>query len=132
MGGRRERVHPGAFLSIGITLPPLPEQRRIVDLIGALDEHIAALRLEEAEVSQALTAGCLEWTTPGGFGDSVLLADVCDVLDRHRVPLSEAERASRLGDVPYYGANGQVGWMDAALFDEPLVLLWEDGGPLTE
>jgi len=29
--------------------------------------------------------------------------------------------------VPYYGAAGQVGWIDEPLFDEPLVLLGEDG-----
>jgi len=28
--------------------------------------------------------------------------------------------------VPYYGANGQVGWIDIPLFDEPLVLVVED------
>ena len=34
---------------------------------------------------------------------------------------------SASADVPYYGATGQVGWIDQALFDEPLVLLGEDG-----
>jgi type I restriction enzyme S subunit len=29
---------------------------------------------------------------------------------------------------PYYGANGQVGWIDGYIFDEPLILLAEDGG----
>ena len=28
---------------------------------------------------------------------------------------------------PYYGATGQVGWIDDYLFDEPLILLAEDG-----
>ncbi len=30
--------------------------------------------------------------------------------------------------MPYYGANGQQGLIDRALFDEPLILLAEDGG----
>jgi len=29
---------------------------------------------------------------------------------------------------PYYGANGQAGWIDDYLFVEPLILLAEDGG----
>jgi len=29
--------------------------------------------------------------------------------------------------VPYYGASGQVGWIDKPLFNEPLLLLGEDG-----
>jgi type I restriction enzyme S subunit len=42
------------------------------------------------------------------------------------------ERESRQGGVPYYGATGQVGWIDEALFDEELVLLGEDGAPFLD
>lgn len=55
------------------------------------------------------------------------LGALVDVLDSRRVPLSAQERALRPGDVPYYGATGQVGWIDEALFDESLILLGEDG-----
>jgi len=34
----------------------------------------------------------------------------------------------RAGAVPYYGANGLQGWIDRPLFNEPLILLAEDGG----
>lgn len=57
------------------------------------------------------------------------LVDVIDILDRRRVPINAKERATRQGDVPYYGATGQVGWIDDYLFDEELVLLGEDGAP---
>ncbi|MEU6404140.1 restriction endonuclease subunit S [Streptomyces sp. NPDC046985] len=55
------------------------------------------------------------------------LAEVVDVLDSLRVPVSAKERASRHGDVPYYGAAGQVGWIDEKIFNEDLILLGEDG-----
>lgn len=55
------------------------------------------------------------------------LVDVVDILDSRRLPLNAKERANRLGDIPYYGATGQVGWIDAAIYDEPLILLGEDG-----
>ncbi|MFB6590368.1 restriction endonuclease subunit S [Streptomyces diastaticus] len=55
------------------------------------------------------------------------LGDIVDVLDSHRIPVSSKERATRVGDVPYYGATGRVGCIDEALFDEDLVLLGEDG-----
>lgn len=55
------------------------------------------------------------------------LGDLVDVLDSKRVPVSARQRADRIGNVPYYGATGQVGWIDTALFSEPLVLLGEDG-----
>jgi type I restriction enzyme S subunit len=37
-----------------------------------------------------------------------------------------------LGDIPYWGANSIVGYVDEALFDEDLVLLGEDGAPFFE
>ncbi|MHB1320562.1 MAG: restriction endonuclease subunit S [Acidithiobacillus ferrivorans] len=56
------------------------------------------------------------------------LTDVVDILDNLRVPINGAERMGRAGTVPYYGANGFQGWIDRPLFDEPLILLAEDGG----
>ncbi len=56
------------------------------------------------------------------------LADVVDILDNLRVPINGAERMGRAGTVPYYGANGFQGWIDRPLFNEPLILLAEDGG----
>ncbi len=55
------------------------------------------------------------------------LGELVDVLDNKRIPLSAAERKHREGPVPYYGATGKVGTIDKPLFDEPLVLLGEDG-----
>lgn len=62
------------------------------------------------------------------------LDEVCDFLDSQRVPVNGPERSKRIAGkkqsqlYPYYGANGQVGWIDDFLFDEPLILLAEDGG----
>lgn len=43
LGGRRERLNPADLLSVRVVVPPLVEQRRIVDLIESLDETIAHL-----------------------------------------------------------------------------------------
>lgn len=62
------------------------------------------------------------------------LGDVAYFLDHKRVPVSESERAKRISGknpnelYPYYGANGQAGWIDDYLFDHPAILLAEDGG----
>lgn len=60
------------------------------------------------------------------------LAEVADILDGKRIPVNAKEREKRPGRVPYYGATGQVGWIDDFLFDEELVLLGEDGAPFLE
>lgn len=54
------------------------------------------------------------------------VGDVSECLDNIRKPINKTERFSRQGSVPYYGANGQVGWIDDYLFDEDLVVIVED------
>jgi type I restriction enzyme S subunit len=49
-----------------------------------------------------------------------------EFLDHLRRPVTANERES--GPYPYYGANGQQDSVAGYLFDEPLVLLAEDGG----
>ena len=41
-----------------------------------------------------------------------------DILDGKRVPVNNVERAKRQGNIPYYGANGQAGWIDDFIFNE--------------
>jgi len=54
---------------------------------------------------------------------------VSEILDNLRKPINSTERGGRIGNIPYYGATGQAGWIDDFLFDEELVLVGEDGAP---
>jgi type I restriction enzyme S subunit len=65
---------------------------------------------------------------PKGWRKSKL-SEVVEILDNLRVPVSSSEREKRIGNIPYYGATGQTGWIDDFIFDEELVLLGEDGAP---
>lgn len=56
------------------------------------------------------------------------LEDVSDILDNKRKPISDKVRQNMKGEIPYYGANGQVGWINDYLLDDKLILLAEDGG----
>jgi len=60
------------------------------------------------------------------------LGELLEILDSQRVPVNAEERLNRPGTIPYYGATGQVGWIDDFLFDEELVLLGEDGAPFLQ
>ena len=110
-----------------IELPPLLEQKRIVDLISSVDSYVEALQqqLESAKRSrnavlhELLTAGGADWVERK-------LPEVVEVLDRMRKPINSTEREKRKGTIPYYGANGQTGWIDEFIFNEELVLLGED------
>ncbi len=66
------------------------------------------------------------------------LQDCVDILDSRRAPINSRERQERNSDkaeselFPYYGATGQVGWIDDYIFDQELVLLGEDGVPFLD
>ena len=54
------------------------------------------------------------------------LGEVAEFLDSRRRPITASERIP--GPYPYYGANGQQDSVADYIFDEPLILLAEDGG----
>ena len=65
----------------------------------------------------------------------VSFIEAVDILDNVRKPINSKERASRIEGkstdelYPYYGATGQVGYIDSYLSDGEYVLLGEDGAP---
>ncbi|MDY0222428.1 MAG: restriction endonuclease subunit S [Desulfobacterium sp.] len=60
------------------------------------------------------------------------IEECCDILDNRRIPVNSEDREKRMGDIPYYGANGLQGYIDDFIFDEPLILIAEDGGRFDE
>ena len=61
------------------------------------------------------------------------LEQAADILDSYRKPVNSKERLIKgkpLDELfPYYGATGQVGWIDSFLTDGEYILLGEDGAP---
>ena len=70
--------------------------------------------------------------------ETVPLESVCNVLDSQRIPVNASERNKRIKGkkrdelYPYYGATGQVGWIDGYIFDGEYVLVGEDGAPFLD
>jgi type I restriction enzyme S subunit len=62
----------------------------------------------------------------------VPLTEMVDIHDYLREPISQTVRNKRVGPFPYYGATGQVGWIDAYRQDGKYVLLGEDGAPFLD
>lgn len=52
--------------------------------------------------------------------------------DAKRVPLSNKERDTMKGDIPYYGATGIMDYVNNFIFSGDYVLLAEDGSVMTE
>jgi hypothetical protein len=186
-------ISRSVLLETSIPLPPLAEQRRIVDQVSVLTKRVSSAHERLASISlilkrfrqSVLAAACSGRLTAGWRAAQITaqpakelveeiyqhrarrsitasndgqrtagtrkrsskytsapsiatdrslptgwclarIGDISDCLDSQRIPINRDARALRMGDVPYYGANGQVGWIDTYLFDEELVLVVED------
>jgi hypothetical protein len=75
--------------------------------------------------------GVLVMGDTGNWSTSTV-EECCDILDNKRIPVNSEVRERRKGIVPYYGANGLQGYIDDFIFDEPLILIAEDGGTFDE
>ena len=122
--GRREWIARFAF-----PLPSLAEQERIVAhlerTLGAIDAMEAKFREMAETAERHFRATLAEAFAALSSAPVAKLGEVCEVLDARRVPIKQADR--KPGSVPYYGASGVQDYVADYLFDEPLVLLGEDG-----
>ena len=91
-----------------------------------------ALTIEERLQQALVPAEEQPYEVPENWVWVRLIGNVNSCLDGYRKPINSSERAQRVGNVPYYGATGQVGWIDDYLTNEHLVLLGEDGAPFLD
>ena len=88
------------------------------------------MNLGQAKKYPAYKPSWTEW-----LGDIPEDWDVCRLnrvvtcLDGKRIPLNAEQREPLKGEYPYWGANGIIDHLSQWIFDEPLVLLGEDGAP---
>lgn len=62
----------------------------------------------------------------------VSLEEIFTNKDNMRVPIKSSDRKRMSGKIPYYGASGIIDYIDRHIFDEPIMLLSEDGANLVE
>ena len=126
------------YMSVTLHLPTSNEQKRIADFLQKIDERIAvqekllaSLKKYKRGVVSAILSQRIRFSEKDDVRypewERCTLQDVVDFLDGQRKPLESAERAKRHGIYPYYGASGIIDYIDDYLFDEPLLLLGEDG-----
>ena len=116
-GGTFKEISKSLFCQLQIPLPPLEIQREIVAEIEGYQRVIDGARAV-VENYRPRIAVDPEWPM-------VALGDVCDILDKVRRPITKRDRVT--GPYPYYGATGVLDHVADFLFDEPLVLVGEDG-----
>lgn len=126
------------YMSVTLHLPSSTEQKHIADFLKKIDERIAAqekllasLKKYKRGVVKAILSKRIRFADDRGNyypeWSECTLQEVVDFLDGQRKPLESADRAKRQGKYPYYGASGIIDYIDDYIFDEPLLLLGEDG-----
>lgn len=125
-------IRPADVLDYEIPLPPLPEQRWIVARIEELAAKVEDAYVLKVKAKHEIDGSWKVLSERARQTDYAVrkLDEMVEFLDGRRVPLSEAERSTRQGRYPYYGASGIIDHVDDFLFDEPLLLLSEDGANL--
>lgn len=144
--------------NISFKLPPLQEQKSIVNILSTLDEKIEV----NNKINEALEKMAQEifkhWFVDFEFPDEegepykssggemveselglipkgwevVNLREVIELHDSKRIPLSGNIRDKMDKIYPYYGAAALMDYVDDYIFDGQFVLLGEDGTVITE
>lgn len=148
MTNRGYERHYSLLKQTPLHLPPLPEQRRIVAKVEELLGEVDKIEHAQADITQAATilrSRVLDSALKGELTHSntdewevVPLEKCAEIKDNLRAPINANERGKRLlgkkqEDLyPYYGATGQVGFIDDFLLDGDYILLGEDGAPFLD
>ena len=124
-----KEVSASTMRNIPISLPPLAEQKRIADILGAIDDKIELNRRINANLEQQAQAIYKEWfvAVEKDNWEEKRLGDIIELYDSQRRPLSGQQRANMDKIYPYYGAASLMDYVDNYLFDGIYLLLGEDG-----
>ncbi len=114
-------------------IPPLAEQRRIVELLDEAFENIAIAKAnaeKNLQNARALFESHLQsvFTNRGHGWVETTLDKISTNLDSKRVPITKNVRSS--GEYPYYGASGIVDYVADYIFEGDNLLVSEDGANL--
>ena len=134
-GARHDRLNlsDDDFMNMPIPQPSEKEQEKIAEILSCCDKVIELkenlLDEKQKEFISVINKCIYDKNNNINFKK---IGDICDILDNRRIPLNDEERLYKKGEIPYYGANGVLDYIDQYLFDEDLVLLAEDGGYFDE
>jgi len=150
----RLRLYPKDFFQIQTALPDVKEQTAIAAYLDTqtaqLDRKIELLAQKAAQYGK-LKQSLINETVTRGLDESVAMKDSgvewigeipahweikrvkdeLNSLDHKRIPLSGEDRGRMTEQTyDYYGASGVIDKVEGYIFDEPTILLGEDGANL--
>ena len=128
-----------------IPLPPLCEQKKIVDLLIKSEKQFTIIQSNYGDMTKMVES--LKYRILDSFfGENSryksYYEQLCDfedevsIFDYIRKPINREERQTRIHNAkklyPYYGSTGLAGYIDEYLLDGEYVLLGEDAAPFLD
>jgi restriction endonuclease S subunit len=107
--------------NVRIELPPLPEQKRIVDLISSVDSYIEALQRELESAKRSRDAVLHELLTAGG--EDWVEHKLIDMFEIYQPQTIAKSLMSNDGEFIVFGANGPIGRYHEFNHEEPEVVV---------
>ena len=104
-----------------ISCPPIPEQKRIVDLISSVDSYIEALQQHLESAKKARNAVLHELLTAGG--DDWVEHKLTDMFEIYQPQTIAKSLMSDDGEFIVFGANGPIGRYHDFNHEEPEVIV---------
>jgi len=137
--GRNKTLGKSNFNELKLIVPSIEEQEKIIKFLSIVDRKIEKLR-EQVSLLEDYKKGMMQkiFSQEIRFKDDdgsefedwkdEKLGDISECLDNLREPLNKEERQKIQGNIPYWGANNIMDYINNYIFDETLILLAEDGG----
>ena len=107
--------------NIELVVPPLPEQKRIVDLISSVDSYIEALQQQVESAKRSRNAVLHELLTAGG--DDWVEHKLIEMFEIYQPQTIAKSLMSEDGEFIVFGANGPIGRYHEFNHDEPEVVV---------
>ena len=155
IGSSQPLITQGIIGNIEVDIPSYEQQKRIAGLLSSIDTKIQnnnAICAELEAMAKLLydywfvqfdfpdengkpyksSGGKMVWSEelkreiPEGWGVTTI-GDITICHDSERIPVASKDREQMVGDIPYYGATGIMGYVDRAIFNGDYVLIAEDG-----
>jgi len=125
-GTNQVELSARAIKALPVQLPPIEEQREIVNLVRTVDNLIQAGDREISSAGQ-MREGILRSFIQQMAEQFEMkpLQEIVDFHDNKRKPVKKADRVP--GPYPYYGASGVADYVDGFLFEGLHLLIAEDG-----
>lgn len=125
----RQRVQQSVLSELELTIPPLDEQHRIGAFLSKLDDKIELNQKINENLEQQAQTIFNAWFVdfePFGGGkpatwDKATLGTISEITSGKRPPMRQAEKTPTV-NIPLVGAASVMGFTNAALFDEKILV----------